>query len=157
MQFIHPRKGRISLEQMVEDICAFIEEDRTSVYKMVIGTDSQTNQRCTLFVTAIIVHRVGKGALFYFSKKRSKPLLDLRYRIYKETEYSLACMERLKEQGFLGASLELPVEVHLDVGRKGETRKLIQEVVGWVTAVGYTAKIKPDAYAASAVADRFTK
>ncbi|EGK10031.1 ribonuclease H-like YkuK family protein [Kroppenstedtia eburnea] len=157
MQFYHPRRGRISLEQMISEIYTYIEEDRNAIYKMVIGTDSQTNHKETLFVTAIIIHRVGKGALFFYSKKKSRPLLDLRYRIYKETEYSLALMERLKEKGFLGASLELPVEVHLDVGRKGETRKLIQEVVGWVTSVGYTAKIKPDAYAASSVADRFTK
>lgn len=157
MQFFHPRKGPISLDQMIEEICAYIEEDHLSVYKMVIGTDSQTTQEHTSFVTAVIIHRVGKGALFYYSRRQSKPLLDLRYRIYKETEYSLACMERFKEKGFLGASLELPVEIHLDVGRKGETRKLIQEVVGWVTAVGYTAKIKPDSYAASSVADRFTK
>ncbi|WP_342748076.1 ribonuclease H-like YkuK family protein [Melghirimyces profundicolus] len=157
LQFYHPRKGRISLDQMISEIYSFIEADRNAVYKMVIGTDSQTSHKGTLFVTAIILHRVGKGALFYYSKKRSRPLLDLRYRIYKETEYSLTLMEQLKEKGFLGASLELPVEIHLDVGRKGETRKLIQEVVGWVTAVGYTAKIKPDAYAASAVADRFTK
>ncbi|MFC4075553.1 ribonuclease H-like YkuK family protein [Salinithrix halophila] len=157
MQFFHPRKGRISLEQMISEIYAYIEEDRSAVYKMVIGTDSQTSHRGTLFVTAIIIHRVGKGALFYYSKKKSRPLLDLRYRIYKETEYSLSCMEKLKEKDFLSASWDLPVEIHLDVGRKGETRKLIQEVVGWVTAVGYTAKIKPDAYAASAVADRFTK
>ncbi|MDR6227120.1 ribonuclease H-like YkuK family protein [Desmospora profundinema] len=157
MDFIHPRKGRIELEKMIASICAFIEEDRSACYKMVIGTDSQTSHRGTLFVTAVILHRVGKGALFFYAKKRSRPILDLRYRIYKETEYSLACMDRLKEKGFLGASMELPVEIHLDVGRKGETRKLIQEVVGWVTSVGYTAKIKPDAYAASAVADRFTK
>lgn len=157
MQFYHPRRGRISLDQMISEIYAYIEGDRNSVYKMVIGTDSQTNHKGTLFVTAIIIHRVGKGALFYYSKKKSRPLLDLRYRIYKETEYSLALMERLKEMGFLGASLELPVEVHLDVGRRGETRKLIQEVVGWVTSVGYAVKIKPEAYAASSVADRFTK
>lgn len=157
MNFIHPRKGRIGLDEMIAAIYAFIEGDRSARYKMVIGTDSQTSHRGTLFVTAIIVHRVGKGALFFYAKKRNRPILDLRYRIYKETEYSLACMDRLKEKGFVGASMELPVEIHLDIGRKGETRKLIQEVVGWVTAVGYTAKIKPDAYAASSVADRFTK
>jgi uncharacterized protein len=157
LQFIHPRKGSIGLKDMVKEIRKYLEEDPSARYKVVIGTDSQTSRSETLFVTAIIIHRVGKGALFYYSKKCSRPLMDLRYRIYKETEYSLTCMERLKEKGFLGISMDLPVEIHLDVGRKGETRKLIQEVVGWVTSVGYTAKIKPDAYAASAVADRFTK
>ena len=155
--FIHPRKGPMSLKQVVADIRSYIEKDRNSRYKIVLGADSQTSHRETMFVTAIIVHRVGKGALFYYARNRSKPLLDLRYRIYRETELSLSCMELLKEMGLVGLSADLPVEIHLDVGRRGETRKLIQEVVGWVTSVGYTAKIKPEAYAASAVADRFTK
>lgn len=157
MKFIHPRKGPMSLEQMVADIRDYIETDKSARYKIVLGTDSQTSHRETLFVTAIIVHRVGKGALFYYARHRTKPLLDLRYRIYRETELSLSCMEQLKETGLIGISADVPVEIHLDVGRRGETRKLIQEVVGWVTSVGYTVKIKPEAYAASAVADRFTK
>ncbi|WP_315969690.1 ribonuclease H-like YkuK family protein [Numidum massiliense] len=154
---MHPRKGQITLEEMIRDIQSFMAEDENAHYKIVIGTDSQTTQQQTLFVTAVIVHRIGKGARFYTRKMRSQPLHNLRYRIYRETEYSLDLMQHLKEKGFLEELLDLPLEIHLDVGQRGESRKLIQEVVGWVTAVGYTVKIKPDAYGASAVADRFTK
>lgn len=157
MDFMHPRKGKITLEEMIRDIQSFMAEDENAHYKIVIGTDSQTTQQQTLFVTAVIVHRIGKGARFYTRKMRSRPLHNLRYRIYRETEYSLDLMQHLKEKGFLEELLDLPLEIHLDVGQRGESRKLIQEVVGWVTAVGYTVKIKPDAYGASAVADRFTK
>lgn len=157
LNFYHPRKGRFTIEEVIADMRQYMEADRSARYKVVIGTDSQTNQQETLFVTAIIVQRVGKGALFYYARKRSHPIFDLRYRIYKETEYSLDCMEQLKQHGLLEVSTDIPVEIHLDVGKHGETRTLIQEVVGWVTSVGYTAKIKPDAFAASAVADRFTK
>src|SRR5690606_22826776 len=111
-------------------------------YKVIIGTDSQTNSEETLFVTAIIVQRVGKGALFFTTRRRHNSIKDLRSRIYTETEYSLDCVELLKEN-FFEIMEDVPLEIHLDVGRKGETRKLIQEVVGWVTAIGYTAKIKP--------------
>ena len=72
--FIHPRKGPMNLEQVVADIRAYIEKDKNSRYKIVLGTDSQTSHRETMFVTAIIVHRVGKGALFYYARNRSKPL-----------------------------------------------------------------------------------
>ena len=157
MEFIHPRKGTISLHEVIRDTEAYIAADPSSNYKIVIGTDSQTSQEQTLFITAIIIHRVGKGALFFYSRQQSRPIFDLRYRIYKETEYSLNCMEKLKEEGFFHVSTDIPMEIHLDVGQRGETRKLIQEVVSWVTAVGYTVKIKPEAYAASSVADRFTK
>lgn len=52
---------------------------------------------------------------------------------------------------------DLNIEIHLDIGRNGETRDLIKEVVGMVVGNGYEAKIKPSAYAASHVADRYTK
>ncbi|MFD1424474.1 ribonuclease H-like YkuK family protein [Laceyella sacchari] len=157
MNFFHPRHGRRSLAQMISDIQAYIHEEPTANYKIVIGTDSQTREKETIFVTAIIVQRIGKGAVFYYTKKRHKAMRELRYRIYRETEYSLEFVELLKEKGFFGFGVNIPMEIHLDVGQQGETRKLIQEVVGWVTAVGYTAKIKPESFAASAVADRFTK
>lgn len=157
MDFIHPRRGKITLDEIIHDIQAFMSESANLRYKIVIGTDSQTTQQETVFVTAVIIHRIGKGARFYTRKVHSHALHDLRYRIYRETEYSLELMQCLKEKGFLGSVADWPVEVHLDVGQNGESRKMIQEVVGWVTAVGYTAKIKPEAYGASAVADRFTK
>lgn len=157
MIFFHPRKGQCSLEEVMAQIQSYIQEDRASDYKIIIGTDSQTRDDETTFVTAIIIQRLGKGANFFYTKFRHPAMKDLRYRIYRETEYSLQCVELIKEQGFFSFSVDVPMEIHLDVGQQGETRKLIQEVVGWVTSVGYTAKIKPESYAASAVADRFTK
>lgn len=156
MNFFHPRKGKCSLKEMIHQMKSYIAEDANAQYKVIIGTDSQTNHQETLFVTAVIIQRIGKGALFFTTRRRHRSMKDLRYRIYTETEYSLSCVEMLKEE-FSEIMEEVPLEIHLDVGREGETRKLIQEVVGWVTAIGYTAKIKPEAYAASAVADRYTK
>lgn len=157
MNFYHPRKGKCSLEQMMEEIQTYVREDPESDYKVMIGTDSMTRNLETVFVTAIIIQRMGRGALFYYTKHYHRAMRDLRYRIYRETEYSLSCVDLLKENGFFQMVTDLPMEIHLDVGQQGETRKVIQEVVGWVTSVGYEAKIKPESYAASAVADRFTR
>jgi predicted RNase H-related nuclease YkuK (DUF458 family) len=52
---------------------------------------------------------------------------------------------------------DVELEIHLDIGPDGETRDLIREIVGMVMGSGFNAKIKPDAYAASSVADRYTK
>jgi predicted RNase H-related nuclease YkuK (DUF458 family) len=142
---------------VLDDLESFIQEKPSSDYKIVIGTDSQTDSQSTVFVTAIIIHRVGMGARFYYYRNSAKPINDLRYRIYSETDYSLKLMEYIERNGFSTVVAKWPVEIHLDVGPKGETRKLIQEVVGWVTSVGYKAIIKPDAYGASSVADRYTK
>jgi predicted RNase H-related nuclease YkuK (DUF458 family) len=52
---------------------------------------------------------------------------------------------------------DLNVQIHLDVGENGQTRDLIREVVGMVVGSGFDARIKPDSFGASSVADRHTK
>ena len=51
---------------------------------------------------------------------------------------------------------DLNVEIHLDVGEKGDTKELIREVVGMVIGSGFDARIKPDSYGATKVADKYT-
>ncbi len=50
--------------------------------------------------------------------------------------------------------LEYDLEIHIDVGEHGRTRELIDEVVGYIRGSGFAVKTKPDAYAASSVADK---
>ncbi len=81
---------------------------------------------------------------------------DLRMRIYKETELSLDMITMLMKLGLSDICAKWPLEIHVDIGQQGETKALIQEITGWITSVGYTVRIKPDAFGASSVADRFT-
>jgi hypothetical protein len=135
----------------------YIDEDPASQYKMVIGTDSQTTSRATTFVTALIIHRIGKGAKFFLAKQKRKPVFNLRHRIYTETQISLTAVELLKQHGLTDVMSGTPIEIHLDVGNFGETKALVTELSGWVSAVGYIVRIKPESYGASSVADRYTK
>jgi len=156
MQFVSPTWGVLSIEQMIRIIEEYMQEDPTAPHKIVIGTDSQTNRQATTFVTAVVIHRIGKGARFFFRKQQGKPLFDLRHRIYRETDLSLKLIETLNKRGMSELLTKWPLEIHIDIGRQGDTKALITEIKGWVTSVGYTACIKPDSFGASAVADRFT-
>jgi predicted RNase H-related nuclease YkuK (DUF458 family) len=157
LRLISPTWGSLTLDEVAGNIQALLQEDPESKYKVVIGTDSHTTRDTTLFVTALIIHRIGKGARFFFHKTKSKkPITNLRHRIYRETELSLEFVELVKKQGIVTLLVDFPLEIHIDIGQKGETKQLIQEVTGWVTSVGYVAKIKPASFGASAVADRFT-
>jgi len=156
MQFRSPTSGLLSVDQMIRHIAAYLEEDPKAAHKIVIGTDSQTTHQATTFVTAVVIHRVGKGARFFFRKLRMKPMYDLRHRIYRETELSLSLVELLNAQGMNSLLSAWPLEIHIDIGQQGETKSLITEIKGWVTSVGYVARIKPESFGASAVADRFT-
>jgi predicted RNase H-related nuclease YkuK (DUF458 family) len=42
----------------------------------------------------------------------------------------------------------------VDIGENGETKSMINEVMGMVRAHNFESRIKPDSYAASKVADR---
>ena len=55
-----------------------------------------------------------------------------------------------------GKVLKYNLEIHVDIGEHGDTRDMIKEVVGMVTGNGFVAKTKPQAYAASYVADKHT-
>lgn len=83
----------------------------------------------------------------------------MKQRIFYEVSKSLEVASKLT--GFLADEKEfsenLKVEIHVDVGEKGPTNAIIKEVVGMVVGSGYEAMIKPDSYAASTVADKYTK
>lgn len=141
---------------MFQDIMAFIEATPDAQYKVIIGTDSQARLN-TCFVTAIIIHQVGKGARYYYRKKYQRKITSLRQKIFYETALSLETASFLAQKLAANGHPELNVEIHLDVGPNGDTKELIREVVGMVVGSGFAAKIKPYSCGASKVADKYTK
>jgi predicted RNase H-related nuclease YkuK (DUF458 family) len=157
MQFVSPTRGSLTFDQVFQEIVAFVREQPNEQYKLIVGSDSQAKENEVSFVTAVVVHRVGKGARYFYRRVSHQPMHSLRQKIFFETSLSLQVAgelaERLSHNGYSG----LNVEIHLDVGNSGDTRGLIREIVGMVTGSGFDAKIKPDAYGASKVADKYTK
>lgn len=159
--FISPTKGKMEASRMVKEIASFIDEQPASFYRLVIGTDSQNKQingRAQIdFVSAIIVHRQGHGARYFWRKEKKYGKYVLRDKIYTETSISLQIAEGIVPQ--LRAAItpaKYDLEIHIDVGPLGPTREMIREVVGMVNGNGYVAKTKPDSWGASKVADKHT-
>lgn len=158
MFFYSPTKGRLTFPAVFQDLVDYTSVNPEDKYKLIIGTDSQAFlNESVVFVTAIIIHRIGKGGRFYYHKQKTRHMESLRQRIYYETFLSLEVATRLTEKLAENGQNELNVEIHLDVGEKGETRDMIKEVVGMVIGSGYNARIKPESYGATTVADRFTR
>ncbi len=157
--FISPTQGRLTLEETFSSIIKYVKEAPQYQYKLVVGTDSQSAEGRVQFVTAIIVYRVGKGGRFFYRRTREPRSRSLRQRIYYETAKSLDVASKITHMLAETEHLveEMDVEIHLDVGRHGSTSQMVKEVVGMVTGSGYGAKIKPDSYGASKVADKYTK
>ncbi|NLI12521.1 MAG: hypothetical protein GX425_07840 [Peptococcaceae bacterium] len=159
MYFTSPSKGKMEFEEMMADIIRYIKGLPTSAYKIIIGSDSMVKNE-TCFITAIVVHRLGKGARYYYHKKIQRKIKSLRQKIFYETALSLEVgglvHKYFADFGFDDLD-DLNVEIHIDVSVHGDTKNLIREVVGMVTGSGFRAKIKPEAYGASTVADKHTK
>lgn len=154
--FISPTKGRLTLEEVYADMVAFIDANPEGQYKVIIGSDSQVRDE-TCFVTAIIVHQVGKGGRYYYSRQVHRKIASLRQRIFYETSLSLDTASHIAQMLAENGHSELDVEIHLDIGPTGATRDFIREIVGMVTGSGFDAKIKPESCGATKVADKHTK
>jgi len=156
MYFISPTTGKMSFKEMMDSIMDYIMGDAEAAYKIIIGSDSQVRNE-TCFITAVIVHRLGKGAKYYYRKRKERKMTSLRQRIFFETSLSLEAGGMVARYLSKNKRDDLEVEIHIDIGKNGETRDLIKEVVGMVRGSGFSAKIKPDAYGAASVADKHSK
>ena len=110
----------------------------------------------TKMVLVICVCREGRGGIFFSHSEFLEPMKDLRSKIYYETNLSIETAKLLHEQIF-DTDINYTFSIHADIGKNGETSKLINEIVGWITAEGYDCEIKPFSYAASTVANKISK
>ena len=160
-KFVSPTKGVLTNLEMIEDIASFVHSEPGSFYRLVIGTDSQArniegNPEVD-FVTAVVVHRQGRGARYYWRKEKQYKKPVLRDKIYTEISISLATAEEIVPSLRKAVSpAKYDLEIHIDVGPIGPTRDMIKEVVGMVSGNGYVAKTKPESWGASSVADKHT-
>lgn len=155
--FQSPTHGPLEMPHVREKILAFMSGDSEREYQLVVGTDSQPHNGSGVdFVTVIVVHRKGAGGIYFWNRTVNKKTYALRQRMYEEATMSLSTaemvLELLREDGFT----KYDIEIHVDIGEIGKTRDMIAEIVGMIRGSGYAVKIKPDSFAASKVADRYT-
>ncbi len=155
----------MNIEEMVEDLLNFVGNSPSKKYRVIIGTDSngrQSQEKPTEFITAIVAHRVGHGGRYWWAKTKDRQYYPLQGRIYREADLSVQVGRNLldtlqKKLGTVYSDEDRPhIEIHTDIGRYGQTRDMIKEVVGMIQGNGFEARIKPEAYGAAIVADRHT-
>lgn len=159
---ISPTWGNLTFAQMMEKIGSFVEDGDAEDYRFIVGTDSQVFQGPkALFVSAVIVHRIGKGAIYFYDKQLAIRNFGLEERMFTEVSHSLKIASRLldeiRENGFSLCTNLPEIEIHIDVGQNGKTKELVNAVVGMVKGSGFNCQTKPHACGASSVADRYTK
>ncbi len=147
--------GKVTFEEMTSIIKDFIMKSPKNHYNISVGTDSQ-NFGYTKIVVVVAVHRVGKGGIFFYDINRIERINNIPQKILYETSVSLDIATKLSDF-FREEELNYDISIHVDVGENGKTSKLIPEIVGWIKACGFHCETKPNSYAASSIADKFSK
>ncbi|MDO8515183.1 MAG: ribonuclease H-like YkuK family protein [bacterium] len=156
--FSSPTFGQMNLSGVVDRAVSFIESENNCTFKIVVGTDSELIPHGgTHFVTAIVVHHVGHGGVYFWSSISKTKIKDLRQRMYEEASQSLAIAQNLIEEfKKRDQPLDKILEIHVDIGQNGDTRNMIAEITGMIRGSGFVCKTKPESFGASNVADRHT-
>ena len=153
---------RLPFSEVINKIENYVSDNPDNEYRVSIGTDSMTYST-TQFVLAITVHRLHNGGIFFYKRMYHDKIASLRYKLREETAISVEAAELVTDELFdNGIDVtdkhgNIHFHIHMDIGPNGPTKELIQELSGWITALGYDFEIKPDSYAASHIADRYSK
>lgn len=160
--FFNPTKGKLKFQEVVEEIFNYLSEKSEKFYDIVVGCDSSSDKEPD-FPVAIVVLRVGEGGRFFLKKVRyqNRKFYNLKQRILEEVILSCDLALNFKEalnKKFSGKNFNYQFRyIHADIGENGLTKDMIKEVIGLIRGNGFEAVIKPEAFAASVVADRYCK
>ncbi|MCD5396097.1 MAG: ribonuclease H-like YkuK family protein [Candidatus Pacebacteria bacterium] len=162
-KFYNPTKGNLNFDQVIKEIFSFMKDEPEKEYEIVVGCDSSSGQN-PYFPVAIVILRKKAGGRFFLKKIKyhKKKFYNLHQRILEEIylscQLALLLKERIERQiKILKPELNYEFKyIHADVGENGVTKDMIKEVIGLIRGNGFEAKIKPEAFAASVVADRFS-
>jgi len=166
MRFFNSTQKDMSFSDVVASIKYFIKTNPDNSFLIAVGTDSQVKGRYTCFATGIHIHMKGQGAWCCVSKMlEAKRYMNLKEKISKETALTYEIVYMLNEQlidslcdfSIKYKNFDCKLEAHIDIGTRGETRKFIREMVGYFEGIGIDAKIKPDSFVASSLANRYSK
>lgn len=155
--FVSPTIGEVTPTELRKRVLMFMAENPDSVYKMIIGSDSQDkNSEGIDFVTAIVIHRLGFGGIYFWRRVHESKPMAMRNRIYQEATFSIQCAQVIKDIFKEDDVASYELEIHVDIGTVGKTKEMISEVIGMVRGSGFPVRMKPYSYAASTIADRYT-
>ena len=162
--FVRPNGERVTLKEVARIVATYMAARPMSSYTVTVGTDSQNYDK-TKMVEVIAVHRKGSGGIYFYNIEFVRRISNLKQKINEETSRSLnianGLIDRLEltllDGGIDITLLNISFQIHCDIGRYGRTNMMIREITNWVTSYGYVCLIKPYSYAASGIANKYSK
>jgi len=161
--FYNPSQGNLKINQVIDEILAYIKEKPERFYDIIVGCDSSSGEE-PHFPVAVVILRVGEGGRFFLKTigYKNRRFYNWKTRILEEVllscQLALYLRENLEKRikELLSASNYQFRYIHADIGENGATKDMIKEVTGLIRGNGFEPKIKPESFVASTVADRFS-
>lgn len=162
--FFNPTKGKLKIEEVISELLKYISGKPEKFYDIIVGCDSSSGEE-PHFPLAVVALRVGEGGRFFLKKISYKDRKFYSYKTRILEEVFLSCQlalylrekfeQKVAESGKENIRYQFRY-IHADVGTNGKTKDMIKEVTGLIKGNGFEPKIKPESFAASTVADRFS-
>jgi|TARA_R110000824_G_scaffold1445_3_gene7287 predicted RNase H-related nuclease YkuK (DUF458 family) len=137
-----------------ETLLLDIANSPTDDLKFYVGCDSQMIKGVYFFTTALVMLRAQSGGIAYYQKK---PFafndLNMNHRLFLETFKAIETATRLDP---LLKCLNYKInEVHTDINPNPRfpSFEAVGACLGYIKGMGFEAKLKPEAWAATTVAD----
>jgi predicted RNase H-related nuclease YkuK (DUF458 family) len=123
--------------------------------RLCIGTDSMVRGNRVNFATALVFIIVGDGGFMYVNKRREFRKMPLRERMMTEIGYSIETAYELEP---VVKKHNIHLEIHADINQdpRFPSHASYHDAMGYIKSMGYLFVSKPDAFASSVCADRFT-
>ena len=165
--FYNPTRGNLLAGEVIEEMISYIKEKPEKFYDIIVGCDSSSGED-PHFPVVVAILRKGQGGRFFLKKVKYPPSINKKFvnwrtRILEEVLLSCDLALYLRED-FQNKIKELSSQnlhyqfryIHADIGENGQTKDMVKELTGLILGNGFEPKIKPEAYVASVVADRYS-
>lgn len=165
---ISPTYGEVNIDKVMEIMKKFYDsvkgKDAEAEFEIIVGTDSQNFSANTKMVVVVAMVSEGHGGIYFYDIKWIGRVSDVRTKLHIETQESLEMADKIiysveEKEEITDMFADCGFSIHVDAGksRKGKTRELIPELVGWINACGFSCRIKPESYVASGIANAISK
>lgn len=129
------------------------EHEAGNKLKVCIGTDSQVHGENIEFATVIVFLREKRGGFMFIHNFRKKTKMSIKERMLLEVSKSV---EVAYDLCHLFDEYDVDMEVHADINTNPnfKSNPALKEAMGYILAMGFAFKAKPEAFASSSCANK---
>ena len=129
------------------------ERKAGSNLKIFVGTDSQVYRNRIEFASVVVYLREGRGGFMHINNYRHIGNMSIKERMIQEVAKSVEVAYSICH---LLDQYKVDLEVHADINTNPnfKSNSALNEAMGYILAMGFQFKAKPEAFASSTCADK---